>query len=87
MIDKNVPGPGKYSYLRPFGSDGVKHSLSPKAKDSCILNLKNKIPGPGAYNTTTSPNEKSQISNLKNLVNVKWSLSKERRFDPLSTLV
>ena len=30
MNDPNVPGPGKYSYLKPFGSDAVKFSIKGK---------------------------------------------------------
>lgn len=29
-FDRNVPGPGKYSYLKPFGSDAPKYSMKGK---------------------------------------------------------
>jgi len=80
-IDKNIPGPGKYNFIKPFGSDAFKFSLIGKNE---IKNKSNssKIPGPGEYPTLSiNPNGKYPVSNVRNVTNICFGLSKERRFN------
>jgi hypothetical protein len=81
MLDKNVPGPGKYNYLKPFGSEAQKYSLYSRRSDT---GSKGKIPGPGQYNILNGPDQKFAKSTMKNIVNIKWASSKATRFIPLS---
>jgi hypothetical protein len=88
MLDKNVPGPGKYNCLKPFGSEAPKYSLySRRGDDVYCTGAKSKIPGPGQYNTTNGPDQKFVTSQMKNIVNIKWGSSKDTRFVPMSKLV
>ena len=83
MFDKNVPGPGKYDCLKPFGSQSKKYSLYPRRGD-LYENGKAKIPGPGQYNVTNGPDQKFPISTMKNIVNIKWGSSRATRWNPHS---
>jgi hypothetical protein len=79
MLDKNIPGPGKYNALKPFGHDAPKYSLYSR-RGSIMDCDKTKVPGPGYYKTTFSPDEKYASSKMKNLCNITWSSSKVQRF-------
>jgi hypothetical protein len=80
-IDKNVPGPGKYDCLKPFGSDACKFSMRGKG-DSKQLSSPSKLPGPGEYPILSmNPTGKYPYSNVKNATNIIWGSSKSPRFN------
>ena len=80
-FDKNVPGPGKYNYLKPFGSDTFKFSLYGKG-DSKTFSQTSKSPGPGTYPIVSiNPNGKYPLSNMKNATAIIFGHSKEKRFN------
>lgn len=81
MYDKDVPGPGKYNYLKPFGSEAVKYSIKGKYKSRSV-EMKSSEPGPGAYNNTYSINPTGRFINSKveNIHNVNFGADKSKRF-------
>lgn len=82
-IDKSVPGPGKYSTLKPFGDDSVKFSIRGKLEEK-NLNQTSKYPGPGEYPTlSTNPTGKYYPSKFKNATNIIFGASKSQRFNYL----
>jgi hypothetical protein len=81
MFDKNVPGPGKYKYLKPFGSDANKFSIYGKGESKNLAKT-SRSPGPGEYPIISiNPNGKYPLSNMKNATNIAFGLSKEKRFN------
>jgi hypothetical protein len=81
MIDKNVPGPGKYDLLRPFGDDGIKFSIRGKEKNLDLLEA-SKVPGPGSYKPPAINTEgKFPLSNFSNIHNVKFGGKNDKRFN------
>ena len=67
-VDKNVPGPGKYNYLKTFGSDSPQYSIHQKLLYGSIFNVNNKTPGPGVYRPVIEINDKGKcpLSKFKN---------------------
>jgi hypothetical protein len=82
MLDKDIPGPGKYSSLRAFGSDALKFSMFSRSGNSGLVDFKKNVPGPGSYKITNDPTRTNPT--MKSLVNITWSKSKDTRFMPLS---
>ncbi len=81
MIDKNVPGPGRYDYLKPFGTEASKFSIFGKP-DSKGMSRTSKIPGPGEYPIVSiNPKGKYPLSNMRNATAIVFGSSKERRFN------
>lgn len=81
MFDKNVPGPGKYNYLKPFGSDTFKYSMYGKG-ESKNLGKKSKSPGPGEYPLVSiNPTGKYPLSNMNNTRAIVFGVNKEKRFN------
>ena len=87
--DKNVPGPGKYYILKPFGYDGVKFTIKGRNdnKNNNNNNNKNKnkktgVPGPGQYPITVKINNQGKypVSNISNISSLKFGLDKSKRF-------
>lgn len=80
MLDKNVPGPGKYNYLKNFGSEAFKYSMS-GFKDGTVLNKPSNTPGPGQYPIISiNPGGKYPLSKMKNATGIVFGASKEQRF-------
>ncbi len=81
MIDKNIPGPGKYDWLKTFGSDSVKITMSTRLDNK---GLGNKIlsPGPGEYAITVQTNKDGRypISQFKNATKIIFGADKTERF-------
>ena len=79
--DKNFPGPGKYNWTKPFGSDSTQYSLRPKLGSSFIVNNKN--PGPGTYKDTLqiNPTGKYATSKITNINVGCFSNDHEKRFN------
>jgi hypothetical protein len=79
--DKCVPGPGKYNYLKPFGSDTFKISMSGRLEPKNV-SRSSKSPGPGEYPIISiNPTGKFPISNVKNVTNICFGAGKEKRFN------
>lgn len=81
MFDKNVPGPGKYNYLKAFGTGAPKFSMYGK-EGSKSVSHQTKYPGPGEYPIISiNPNGKYPNSNYKNATNIIWGSNKDKRFN------
>ncbi len=81
MIDKNVPGPGRYDYLKPFGTEASKFSIFGKP-DSKGMSRTSKIPGPGEYPIVSiNPQGKYPLSNMRNATAIVFGSNKEKRFN------
>lgn len=82
MFDKNVPGPGKYNYLKPFGNEALKYSIHGGKIEGKQAHGSYKGPGPGQYpSITLKPDGKYPVSNFRNTTGIVWGLSKEKRFN------
>ena len=86
VIDKDVPGPGKYSTLKPFGYESPKFSIVGKHKEE---KASDKVPGPGEYVIAAlNPTGKYFSSKFKSATNVIFGANKsETRFNYLSKLI
>jgi hypothetical protein len=81
MLDKNVPGPGKYDYLKQFGAEAYKFSMRGKGEDK-KLGAVSKIPGPGDYACIAmKPDGRYPLSKFQNTSNIIFGLNKGKRFD------
>ena len=81
MLDKNVPGPGKYQYLKPIGSESQKFSMLGRRLDKNI-DRKSKSPGPGEYPIISiNPGGKYPLSAMRNATTIVFGMSKEKRFN------
>ena len=71
MLDKDVPGPGKYDFLKVFGTDSSKYSMKGKPSEK-EMSSKTKVPGPGQYPITLQINGdgKYPISKFKNTTKI-----------------
>ena len=85
MLDKNIPGPGKYNYLKSFGSDAPKftmrerfHTSEGKSRGRLYDN-----PGPGQYPPVVNINEKGKypVSKFKNITLADFGGYKSKRFN------
>lgn len=81
MFDKDVPGPGKYNYLKEFGSESAKFSIKGKPEDKGLINS-SKIPGPGAYPVTLQINKEGKYpaSQFQNATRIIFGANKSDRF-------
>lgn len=79
--EKIAPGPGKYSYLKPFGSQSPKYTMMKRYPFQGYNNSVN-TPGPAKYvnNITINPEGKYTLSKYANTRRAGWSLSKIERF-------
>jgi hypothetical protein len=81
MIDKNVPGPGKYDVLRPFGKDGIRFTIKGREKNLTLLEA-SKIPGPGSYKAPgINSDGKFPLSTFSNSRNIKFGGKDDKRFN------
>ncbi len=81
FVDKSVPGPGKYNYLRPFGTEALKFSIYGKG-DSKTFGKASKVPGPGEYPIVSiNPKGRYPLSGMKNATAIVFGLNKEKRFN------
>lgn len=77
MFDKDVPGPGKYQYLKNFGSDASKFSITGKPDKTTIQ--KSNLPGPGHYPIISiNPDGKYPVSNFRNTASISFNTRSER---------
>jgi len=81
IIDKNVPGPGIYDVLKPFGKDSPKYTLRGRSQEGEKVK-KLIVPGPGEYTSiSTSTSGKYPLSKYKNTSNIIWSHNKSKKLD------
>ena len=83
MIDMNVPGPGHYNYLKPFGWDAAKFSMKGRSFEAKSTRNKDMSPGPGNYRNVYAINEKGKypISNVENIRSFNFVNDKMKRFN------
>lgn len=87
MFDKNVPGPGKYNYLKSIGDESSKWTMRGKG-ESKNLGSKNRVPGPGDYPPIALKLDgKYPLSSFRNTVNIVWGHSKATRFPPQCNII
>jgi hypothetical protein len=81
-VDKSIPGPGKYNFLKTIGSDSKFYSLHDRLPYGSIFNVKNKSPGPGTYKEVirVNPEGKVPVSKYSNMKVSNFGLSKSKRF-------
>ena len=82
MIDKNIPGPGLYNILKPFGAEGEKYTMRGRSSEDNEKVKKFIVPGPGEYTQVSmSTSGKYPLSKLKNTSNIIWSLNKSKKLE------
>ena len=83
IIDMNVPGPGNYNYLKPFGWDAAKFSMKGRSFEAKSTRNKDMSPGPGNYRNVYAINEKGKypISNVENIRSFNFVNDKMKRFN------
>jgi hypothetical protein len=82
ILDKNIPGPGLYNIIKPFGNDGQKYSMPGKNNEEKDKVKKIIVPGPGEYNAvSTSSTGRYPLSKFKNTSNVNWSYDKSQKLN------
>jgi hypothetical protein len=87
MYDKNVPGPGKYDYLKPFGSNSLKFSIVGRP-NKLNLSQSDKQPGPGQYPTIAiNPSGKYPLSSFKNSSSIIFGQNNAKRFNYTCNLI
>ena len=79
--DKNIPGPGSYKYLKPFGDDGKKLSFGLKLEKK-NLSFQSNVPGPAQYIIPSlKPDGKYIVSKFRNATTICFGNSKDIRFN------
>lgn len=80
IIDINIPGPGKYSILKPFGANSIKFSIKGKHRSRSV-DVSFNMPGPGAYQNSIqiNPGGKYPISKIANIAGVNFGADKSKR--------
>ena len=78
---KVSPGPARYSYLKPFGSEAPKYTMNKRYPLKALMGRVNS-PGPARYSNNLSINVdgKYSLSKYANTPRAGWSLSKVKRF-------
>jgi len=80
MIDKSIPGPGIYNFVKPFGYGSAKYSLSFRQEDKGIK-AKSKEPGPGEYKIIgINPKGVYPNSNFGNTPSITFGNNRDKRF-------
>lgn len=82
ILDKSIPGPGKYNHTKPLGHDALKFSLFGRRGGTVIFEKMQKNPGPGEYDyLNIKKSGKYPVSSFRNTTNsIQWSNDKEDRF-------
>ena len=85
LIDKNIPGPGKYySNINTLGNMGSpKYTMRPKCGVTSLMNSSMRYPGPGSYEPVVkiNPNGKYPISRCTNTKGRNFGIDGVKRFD------
>jgi len=87
ILDKNIPGPGLYDVLKPFGKEAPKYTMRGKSSEDKEKTKKLIVPGPGEYDyVSTSMTGRYPLSKFKNTTNIIWSHNKSKKIDYESKL-
>lgn len=81
MIDKDIPGPGKYNLFRKPGEDSPHYSMYEKCNSKSYIS-RFSSPGPGEYTPLLSinPNGQYPISKISNIKSTHFGIGKSKRF-------
>lgn len=82
-IDREVPGPGKYNYLVPFGKGSRAFSIKGRYEKGSGGYIVSDAPGPGTYPITLKINDKGKYfsSRMRNVSSCSFGASKTQRFN------
>lgn len=82
ILDRDIPGPGRYESEKPLGDDALKFSIFGRKGGTKIFNELLDNPGPGEYETLEIKGDgKYPISSFRNTTNnIQWSNYKLGRF-------
>lgn len=82
ILDRNIPGPGNYNIIKPFGNDGQKYTMQGKNNEEKDKVKKLIVPGPGEYNQVEiSAKGRYPLSKFNNTKNIIWSFDKSNKFN------
>jgi hypothetical protein len=83
LIDKNIPGPGKYKVRTELGADAPKYSMHAICGERGWTNKKMNNPAPGTYQPVVKINDKGKypVSNISNIKVSNFGLSKINRWN------
>ena len=82
ILDKNIPGPGLYDVLKPFGGEGEKYTMRGRSNEDKEKVKKLIVPGPGEYTAvSTTMKGRYPLSKYKNTSNIIWSYNKSLKLD------
>ena len=82
IIDRDIPGPGKYNVLREPGEDSPHYSIHEKCNSKSFSNKLFNNPGPGEYTPLISINSEGKypISKISNIKSTHFGNDKSKRF-------
>ena len=82
IIDRDIPGPGKYNLFREPGEDSPSYSMHEKCGSNSFINKLMKNPGPGEYSPLLSINSEGKypISKISNVNSTNFGFNKTKRF-------
>ena len=82
IIDKDIPGPGKYNIFKEPGEDSPRYSIHEKLNSTSFINKFMNYPGPGEYKPMISINSKGKypISKISNIKSTNFGKYKTKRF-------
>ncbi len=84
MFDKDIPGPAKYNYLKPFGSDCPKYTMKGRNENPPTRKKEKQIdPAPNLYKNVIKINLNGRypLSRIPNVNSIKMSFDKTKRSD------
>lgn len=82
VIDKDIPGPGKYSVVNEPGMYSPRYTIHIKCGESGLNTSRDKSPGPGAYSPTIKINNKGKypLSQISNVLTPNFGNDQSKRF-------
>ena len=82
IIDKNIPGPGKYNVIRELGADAPKYSLHTICGERGWVNKNMNNPAPGTYPPVVRINSEGKypVSKISNIQCHNFGLSQSNRW-------
>lgn len=83
IIDKNIPGPGKYNVVGELGADSVKYSMHPKLEYGGWVTKSKNMPSPGDYHPVIqiNPEGKYPSSLVENIRRFDFGISNTSRWN------
>ena len=82
IIDKDIPGPGKYNITKDPGKDSPKCLIHEKCGTKIFLNNLINSPGPGEYTPKIRINSEGKypVSNISNVKSTNFGIDKSKRY-------